>query len=302
MPGKLGVYICTGCGIGDALDTAQLAKLATGECKSPVCRTHAALCGAEGASLIAEDLASGTVDAIVIAACSPRFKADLFNFNHGSVTERVNLREHVAWCHKPQDEDTQMLAEDYLRMGIARALKTEPVTPLDEAIWRTVLVVGGGVTGITAALEAAEAGHTVILVEKADTLGGFGDRRNPDIEKVLHHPAIRVFASSHIVKIEGQPGMFDVTLATEPEAQTIRAGAIVVATGWKPYDASRLAHLGYGIQDVITNVEFAQMARGARWSARRRTWPPRACYSSSALDRAMRSTCPTALRPAAWRR
>ena len=64
---------------------------------------------------------------MVVAACSPRFKAEAFSFNHGSVVERVNLREHVAWCHKPQDEDTQMLAEDYLRMGVARALKTEPL-------------------------------------------------------------------------------------------------------------------------------------------------------------------------------
>ena len=94
----------------------------------------------------------------MVAACSPRIKTEAFNFDHGSVVERVNLREHVAWCHKPKDEDTQMLAEDYLRMGIARALKTEPLQPLADEISRTVLVVGGGITGITAALEAAAAG------------------------------------------------------------------------------------------------------------------------------------------------
>ncbi len=278
MPGKLGVYICTGCEIGNSLDTAQLAKVATGEYKAAVCRTHAALCGVDGSDQIRQDIASGAIDTVVVAACSPRFKAEFFNFNHGTVVERVNLREHVAWCHKPQDEDTQMLAEDYLRMGVVRALKTEAGVPLSEAICRTVLVVGGGVTGITAALEAAQAGHPVILVENAETLGGFAARTwkqipsappfaEPDhnqiagnIQAVLTHPGIRVFTSSQILKIEGQPGMFDVTLATEPEPQTMRAGAIVVATGWKPYDASRLAHLGYGIPDVITNVEFEHMA------------------------------------------
>ena len=172
MPGKLGVYVCTGCAIGETLDAAKLAKVATGECHAAVCRTHAALCGAEGCAQIRQDLAGGTVDTVVVAACSPRFKAESFSFNHGSVVERVNLREHVAWCHKPQDEDTQMLAEDYLRMGVARALKTEPLKPLADEISKTLLVVGGGVTGITAALEAAQAGYAVVLVEKEKNLGG----------------------------------------------------------------------------------------------------------------------------------
>lgn len=278
MPGKLGVYICTGCEIGESLDTAQLAKVATSEYKAAVCRTHPTLCGAEGLAAIRQDLASGSADRIVVAACSPRFKPEVFNFNHGTVVERVNLREHVAWCHKPQDEDTQMLGEDYLRMGIVKAQKTDVATPLTETICRTVLVVGGGVTGITAALEAAEAGNPVILVEKAATLGGFAARakmRLPAgppytypvandiadrIQAVLGNPNVQVFCSSQILKIEGQPGMFDVTLASEPVPQHVRAGAIVVATGWKPYDASRLAHLGYGIPDVVTNVEFEQMA------------------------------------------
>jgi hypothetical protein len=96
------------------------------------------------------------------------------------------------------------------------------------------------------------------------------------VEAVLRHPLIRAFGSAQILKIEGQPGMFDVTLEVEYEQQTVRAGAIVVATGWKPYDASRLTHLGYGVSpNVVTSVEFEQMAvNGAivraalRWEAR----------------------------------
>lgn len=268
MPGKLGVYICTGCAIGEAVDAAKLAKVATGESKAPVCRTHPALCGAEGCALIRQDLAAGTVDTVVIAGCSPRVKAEAFNFNHGSIVERVNLREHVAWCHKPQDEDTQMLAEDYLRMGIARALKTEPLEPLHDEISRTLLVIGGGVTGITAALEAAAAGYEVVLVEKEDELGGHAAasrllaREMEELaEAALYHSHIRVFCSAGVLKIEGQPGMFDVHLSTTSGEQTIRAGAIVAATGWKPYDASRLGHLGYGISpDVITNADLEKMA------------------------------------------
>jgi quinone-modifying oxidoreductase, subunit QmoB len=283
MAGKLGVYICTGCSIGEAVDAAKIAKVAVGECKAAVCRTHAALCGVEGCTQIRQDLAGDAVDTVVIAACSPRFKAESFSFNHGAVVERVNLREHVAWCHAPRDEDTQMLAEDYLRMGIARALKTEPLDPLQDEISQALLVIGGGVTGITAALEAAAAGYPVFLVEKQERLGGAaaackrlapaeppyttpdGDGLAARMEAVLYHPRIQVFRSAKVIRIDGQPGMFDVTLSTEAGEHKIRAGAIVVATGWKPYDASLLVHLGYGASpDVITNLEFERMAAAGK--------------------------------------
>ena len=279
MPGKLGVYVCTGCAIGETIDAAKLAKVATGECHAAVCRTHVALCGSAGCAQIRQDLAGGTVDTVVVAACSPRFKAESFSFNHGSVVERVNLREHVAWCHKPQDEDTQMLAEDYLRMGVARALKTEPLKPLADEISKTVLVVGGGVSGISAATEAAQAGYSVVLVEREKNLGGYAalvkkhvpseppyiaataNEIQASIEALSYQSRIRVFRSAQITGIDGQPGMFDVTLETESERHVIRAGAIVVATGWKPYDVSHLVHLGYGIApNVVTSVEFEQMA------------------------------------------
>jgi quinone-modifying oxidoreductase, subunit QmoB len=268
MANKLGVYLCTGCGIGESLDAAKLAKVATAEYKAPVCRTHAALCGVDGSGIISQDLAAGTVDRVVIGACSSRFKAEVFHFNHGSVVERVNLREHVAWCHQPKNEDTQMLAEDYLRMGIARVQKSELPEPLADPVSRAILVIGGGIAGITAAIEAAAAGYRVFLVEKEEELGGraaasrnHGESLDELIETALYEPRIRTFCSTQVKKIEGQPGDFHVTLAREGGEDTIQAGAIVVASGWKPYDASRLSALGYGLSpDVVTNVELERMA------------------------------------------
>jgi len=133
MPAKLGVYLCTGCDIGDAIDPARLAKVATSECKATVCRTHPALCGSEGLETIRQDVASGAAAIVVVAGCSPRFKAEAFDFNHGTVVERVNLREHVAWCHAPGDPDTQMLAEDYLRMGASAFLRWRSFESLAQA-------------------------------------------------------------------------------------------------------------------------------------------------------------------------
>jgi len=282
MDRKLGVYICSGCSIGESIDVNALVNVAQKEYKAPVSRTHPFLCGEEGLAAIRNDLAQGTVEALVIAGCSPRTKTDAFSFDPQTVVDRVNLREHVAWSHEPGNEDTQMLAEDCLRMGIVKAQRMEPPEPLSDGVSKTILVVGGGVTGITAALEAADADYDVVLVEKTAQLGGslaavkkhfpthapyteLEETGLPQkIEKLTHHPRITVYTSTRIVKTEGQPGMFDVTLQNGGQPFVHRAGAVVMATGWKPYDASKLAHLGYGASpDVVTNHQFEAMIGGS---------------------------------------
>ncbi len=275
MGNKLGVYICTGCSIGESLDVERLSSVAQKEFKAPVVKVHPFLCGAEGVAAIRKDLSEGAVDALVVAGCSPRMKAAEFSFDPKGVLERVNLREHVVWSHEAKQDETQALAEDYLRMGIVKAQKAETLEPVAEGISKTLMVVGGGVTGLTAALEAAAADYEVVLVEKQPQLGGAlasAKRRWPArppytqmeetglaemVEKVTYHPKIRVHTSTTITKTEGQPGMFDVTLQNSGAPETCRVGAIVLATGARPYDATRLANLGYGASpDVVTQQEF----------------------------------------------
>jgi quinone-modifying oxidoreductase subunit QmoB len=279
MANQLGVYVCSGCGICDAVDTAKLAAFAHRELKPTACQVHPFLCGTEGTELIKCDLASGAVGAVVIAGCTPRTKTGAFDFGSKVVCERVNLREQVAWCQRPRDEDTQAMAEDYLRMGCSKAQKAELTEPLAEEISKKVLVVGGGITGLTAALAGADAGYEVVLVEKEPRLGGFMSavkksvpHRPPFTEPVASdlahtvlavskHPKIQAFTSARVGRLEGQPGMFDVTIETDGKEAATRVGAVILATGWKPYDASRLTNLGYGMSpDVITGVEFERMA------------------------------------------
>jgi len=278
MDKKLGVYICSGCSIGDSLDTESLVKIATGDGKAASCQVHPFLCSEEGVDTIRKDLANDSVNAIAIAACSPRVKTEAFSFDPFTIMERVNLREHVTWCHEPKDEDTQMIAEDYLRMGLAKVQKMETLEPVSESVSKKLLVVGGGITGLTAAFESANAGYSVVLVEQQDVLGGFvakvkesfpGHPPYTDtvksgihdkIHSVQYHPQIQVLTSAHIEKIEGQPGMFDVEIETEGSIVSVRVGAILQATGWKPYDPEKLGHLGYGTSpNVITNTEFEEM-------------------------------------------
>ncbi len=280
MAKKPGVYICSGCSIGDSIDTEALAKVAKSEYKVPACHVHPFLCGKEGLELIKKDLDEETVDGVVIAACSPRVKTEAFNYDLTKVVlERVNIREHVVWCQKPNDEDTQMMAEDYLRMGIVKAQKSDVLEPVSEEVSKKILVVGGGIAGMTVALETAMAGYEVLLVEKQAQLGGFvaGLKQQfpkeppytelvvsdmaEKIKEVTYHSKVRVLVSATIKEISGQPGQFDVTVQSDTGEITDRVGAIVLATGWKPYDASKLGHLGYGSSpDVVTNIEFEKMA------------------------------------------
>ena len=276
---KLCVYICTGCGIGDGLDIEALKKVA--EEKKVDCKVHESLCSKAGVDMIKSDINAG-YNTLVIAACSPRVNWDVFNFE-GCIVERVNLREGVVWSHDP-GEETQSLAQDYLKMGIVKAQKTDIPEPYLEETSKTILVVGGGITGMTAALEAADAGYDVVLVEKEAELGGWAAKfykltafekpfnRIVDssaiqemINRVESNPKIKVYKSTTIEKISGQPGMFDVALSTPSGEEEIRIGAIVLAAGWKPYDASKLENLGYGkYSGVVTNIEFEEMAKEGR--------------------------------------
>ncbi|MFZ5649051.1 MAG: FAD-dependent oxidoreductase, partial [Bacillota bacterium] len=174
MSKKIGVYICSGCGIGEALDMSALAKVATKEYKAPICKTDAFLCGKDGVDIIKKDIEGEGVNFVVIAGCSGRVNYDVFDFGPSVIVERVSLRERVVWTQEPDDEDTQMMAEDYMRITLAKLKNLEAPEPyMGEDLSKGIMVVGGGLAGMTAALEAAKAGYSVALVEKEDTLGGW---------------------------------------------------------------------------------------------------------------------------------
>ena len=219
-------------------------------------KNHPILCSPEGLELIKGDIKEGT-NTIVIAACSPRVKYEEFDFP-GTITERVNIRELVAWSQQPNTEEAQMAAADYLRMGIIKVQKgTLPEPNVLEDLSKTILVVGGGISGLSAALEAANACYQVVLVEKEAELGGWAaklykevPRQYPyeklddpiifsKIKEVESNANIKVFKSSVIEKTDGQPGLLDVTIRNNGASETIRVGSVIMASGWKPYDAAK---------------------------------------------------------------
>lgn len=283
MDKKTALYICTGCGIGDALDIEQLKEEGTEDFTLAEIKDHPCLCGPEGVELIKKDIEEEGINTIIIAACSPRVNYDVFNFGPDKIVDRANLREHVAWSQPPGEEDTQMLAEDILRISCARADNTQLPEPYkaEEEYSRDILVVGGGLAGMTAALETANAGYQALLVEKEDHLGGFLAKMKQTItmpykeltdtgvqdliNQVTENPRVKVYTSATVEKITGGPGIYSVDIKSNGDAVNERVGAVVQATGWVPYDANKLGHLGYGkIKDVVTNVEMEEMAAAGK--------------------------------------
>jgi quinone-modifying oxidoreductase subunit QmoB len=279
METKVGVYICKGCEIKDSFDVDKLVEVASSECQAPVCKTHDALCSQEGIEIIRSDIKNEGLNRISVMACSGRMFPELFEFGKDVLVDRANIREQVSWSHERNDEDTQMLAEDVARASVARLHNSKPPVPFLEDTSRDILVVGGGMTGMTAARAASRAGYKVILTEKEDQLGGWARRfsrvfpKNPPykdledsgylklVEEVENDPNIAVHKSTTIEKTEGQPGMFSVSLRNGSGANELKVGSILLATGWRPYEPERLTHLGYGISpDIITNVQMEEMA------------------------------------------
>jgi len=285
MEDKIGVFICTGYGVADALDIEALSEVANDDCEADFCQTVDS-CEGAGLSTINELIASEELTRVVVAGISPRRMPEGAYPAH-VIVEQFALREHVVWCQPPQHEDTQMLAEDYLRMYVAKVRKVAPLEPFEaeEPIDKTILVVGGGVTGLTAALNAVEAGYDVQLVEKSDTLGGwlakqhrsvpsaapFRELEDTGIEDLVtavrDHKRIMVRTSSVTGSITGAPGLFDVRVDTAPNGDgggsalaKFRVGAIIQATGWKPVEPRDSIPWGR-VDDVVRNVELEEMIK-----------------------------------------
>jgi quinone-modifying oxidoreductase subunit QmoB len=239
MDKKYGVYICTGCGIGDSLDIDGLC--ATVKKARKTAKTHPFLCGKEGVAMLQKDISEEGVNTLVIAACSRRVNFDIFRFE-GCIVERVNLREQVVWSHPKGDKSleinhTQMLANDYLKMGM---IKVEKITLPDpyklENFTKKILVIGGGITGISAAMDAAKAGYEVTIVEKEGKLGGYAAKIRKQlpvgepytslvspviadkIRELESFSNITVKTDTTVARIAGQPGDFTVTLKKPGEA------------------------------------------------------------------------------------
>jgi quinone-modifying oxidoreductase subunit QmoB len=284
-------YLCSGCGIGDALDIEALSEVVTGE-MSMDCKTFGCLCGTEGKALIEKDIKENGVNTIVIGACSPRVMQKEFDFGPETITVRANLREQVVWAEgKPAEGEEphaeaaaflQETASDYMRMACTRAQKTELAVPyqLETAINKIILVMGGGLAGLVAAKEAADAGYEVILAEKEASLGGkaAGWRQSfpskapwTDLEEnpvpaltagVLGNKKITVKTETEVARIAGAPGNFSVSFKKAGEKSEWDAPAKVTVDEKDLIDKGEMEDPNKGLK-VYTETDPSATKVGA---------------------------------------
>ncbi|UCF09809.1 MAG: CoB--CoM heterodisulfide reductase iron-sulfur subunit A family protein, partial [Candidatus Bipolaricaulota bacterium] len=158
--------------------------------------------------------------------------------------EMANIRDQCSWVHGGQAEAATEKSRDLVRMAVARARLLEPLGSRSIAVHPDALVIGGGVAGMTAALNLAEQGFQTHLVEKSARLGGtFRDVRSlrdvPEpavwldelIERTTTHPKVRVYLTSRLAAVEGSVGGFRTTIEEDGKTKTVEHGAAIIAIG-----------------------------------------------------------------------
>jgi len=276
---RIGVYIChCGTNIAATVDVAAVAEYAQSLPGVVKARHYTYMCSEPGQALIKEDARALGLNRVVVASCSPRMHEPTFRgaAQEGGVnpyrTEMANIREQCSWVHHDRDAATAK-AKSLVASAVAKATHLDPLEEREVGVQPGAVVIGGGVAGMMAALDVADAGFPVTLVEKSDRLGGHAaglNRTFPDleptaewltplIERVQSHPRVTVLLGAQVEEVTGFVGNFELTVAQGEERQKIGAGAIIIATGYDIFDPRRKPELGYGrYPGVVTTWELEQ--------------------------------------------
>jgi heterodisulfide reductase subunit A len=283
---RIGVYVCQ-CGgnISDYVSVDDVVAAVESEPDVVVARTAMFTCSDATQQEIINDIEEQKLDGIVVASCSPKLHTFTFRemskragLNPYEYTQ-VNLREQCSWTHTDDKLGATDKAARLVRAGIARTRLTEPLEPIVVETVPKAVVIGGGVTGLRAALGLAEIGLTVFLVEKEPRLGGWvgefdemypygkNGRRliNALVAKVRRHPDITTFTNAEVTGKSGSFGDYEVAIRIDREpAETImvQAGSIVVATGFDTYQVSD-GEFGHGLEGVVTLPDFKRLIDAA---------------------------------------
>lgn len=234
-PVKIGVYIChCGSNIAGTVDVEQVAQWVGETFKEQgvvIARDYKFMCSSLGQELVENDIKELSLTRVVVAACSPHLHERTFRQAceraglNPYLCELVSIREQVSWVHDDKEVATEK-AKAVISGGIERIIHNEPLEPLKVPIHESSLVVGGGIAGIQSALEIADSGHHVYLVEKEPSIGGHMSQFDktfptldcsaciltPKMVSAGSHPNITLLTWSEVTNVDGYVGNFTVTI------------------------------------------------------------------------------------------
>lgn len=275
---RVGVFVChCGNNIGGVVRVAEVVDYARSLPDVVYAGDNLYTCSEEGLASIREQIAEQGLNRVVVASCTPRTHEPLFKDAceeaglNRYLFEFVNIREHCSWIHMHDPVRATEKAKELIKMGVAKACYLQPQEEFESDVFPAALVIGGGVAGMTAALNLASQGIQVHLVEREEELGGlvryvrtlFPAGQNteellaPLVEQVKSHPQITTYLASDVESVDGFIGDFSVTIAGDGEAQEVKVGTVIVATGAEELKPD--GFYGYPILgNVVTQLEFEE--------------------------------------------
>jgi heterodisulfide reductase subunit A len=234
---NIGVYVChCGLNIAGTVDVEKVTEYAKSLPDVALAKHYTYMCSELGQRMIQKDIKAHKLDRIVIATCSPRMHEETFRNAVAEaglnpyLVEIVNLREQVSWPHAQEPKRATEKAKALVRMGVARVRLLESLEKRKVSVEKNVLVVGGGIAGIQASLDLADAGFKVYLVEKEPSIGGRMaqlDKTFPTLDcsaciltpkmvDVAKHPNITLLTNSEVIDVKGFVGNYEVSILKKP--------------------------------------------------------------------------------------
>jgi len=248
---RIGVFVChCGNNIGAVVDVPGVRDYAKKLPHVVHAKDNLFTCSQDTQEKIKKAVKKHKLNRVVVASCSPRTHEPLFRETireaglNKYLFEMANIRDQCSWVHSQEPEKATAKAKDLVRMAVAKASRLEPLEEIKIGLTQKGLVIGGGIAGMTAAMELAEQGFPVHLVEKEKELGGnarYLDRtwQGEDIaaftrefvQQVKAHPLIHLHLESVVSEAEGVVGNFKSTLASDQATETVDHGTVIIATG-----------------------------------------------------------------------
>lgn len=278
---RIGVFVChCGTNIAGVVNVPEVVQYAKTLPNVVYAENNLYTCSNDTQDRIKEKIAEHNLNRVVVASCTPRTHEPLFRNTMAEaglnpyLFEMANIRDQCSWVHMREPEKATQKSKDLVRMALAKARLLQPLQRQTIRIEKSALVIGGGISGMTAALTLARQGFNAYLAEKENELGGNlrhihyllnGDRPQDELarlrDEIAQNRRVHLFTGAAIEKIEGTIGNFKTTITAQGTTTEIPHGVVIVATGAKQYQPKEYLH---GEDDrVITQRELeARLAAG----------------------------------------